>query len=119
MDSRVGLWSFKKNKTEEKNMIETLKNSLLTGVGMALRSKKEIETFAKEFAQQSEMNQKEAKDFLEECKKRYDDAKSGLDKKIEEVVEAVLRRLDLPTRGDIDALNARIDELTQKNEKDV
>ncbi|MGM0656282.1 MAG: phasin family protein [Thermodesulfobacteriota bacterium] len=100
-------------------MLETIKNSLLSGVGMALRSKKEIETFAKEFAEQSEMNQKEAKEFLEECKKRYDDAKSGLDKKIEEVVESVLKRLDLPNRGDIDALNARIDALSKKIEKDA
>jgi len=100
-------------------MLETIKNSLLSGVGMALRSKKEIETVAKEFAEQSEMNQKEAKEFLEECKKRYDDAKSGLDKKIEEVVESVLKRLDLPNRGDIDALNARIDALSKKIEKDA
>ena len=100
-------------------MLETIKNSLLSGVGMALRSKKEIETVAKEFAEQSEMNQKEAKEFLEECKKRYDDAKSGLDKKIEEVVESVLKRLDLPNRGDIDALNARIDALSKEIEKDA
>jgi polyhydroxyalkanoate synthesis regulator phasin len=84
---------------------------------MALRSKKEIETFAKEFAEQSEMNQKEAKDFLDECKKRYDDAKSGLDKKVEEIVKSVLKRLDMPTRADVDALNARIDALTEKFEK--
>ena len=100
-------------------MLETLKNSLLTGVGMALRSKKEIEAFAKEFAEQSEMNQKEAKDFQEECKKRYDDANSSRDKKVEAVVESVLKRLDLPTRGDIDELNARIDELSKKIEKDT
>ena len=100
-------------------MLETIKNSLLTGVGMALRSKKEIETFAKEFAEQSEMNQKEAKDFLEECKKRYDDAKTSLDSKIETIVESVLKRLDLPSRGDMEAMNARIDELAKKNEKDA
>ncbi|NWH06730.1 phasin family protein [Desulfobacter latus] len=100
-------------------MLESIKNTLLSGVGMALRSKKEIETFAKEFAEQSEMNQKEAKDFLEECKKRYDDAKSGLDKKLEEVVESVLKRLDLPTREDVDTLNARIDALSEKIEKDA
>lgn len=99
-------------------MLETIKNTLLSGVGMALRSKKEIETFAKDFAEQSEMNQKEAKDFLEECKKRYDDAKSNLDKKIEGIVESVLKRLDLPTRRDIDSLNTRIDELAPKNEKE-
>ncbi len=95
-------------------MLETIKNSLLTGVGMALRSKKEIEALAKEFAEQSEMNQQEAREFLDDCKKRYDDAKTNLDKKIETIVESVLKRLDLPTRADINNLNARIDELSEK-----
>jgi len=48
-------------------VLDYLKKSILTGVGMALRSKKEIEALAKEFAEQSEMNQQEARDFLEEC----------------------------------------------------
>lgn len=98
-------------------MLDTIKKSLLTGVGMALRSKKEIESLAKEFAEQSEMNQQEAKDFLDDCRKRYDDAKSDLDKKIEKAIEAVLKRLDLPSRSDMDALNKRMDDLTAKIEK--
>ncbi|MCG8686794.1 MAG: phasin family protein [Desulfobacterales bacterium] len=99
-------------------MLETIKKSLLTGVGMALRSKKEIETLAKEFAEQSEMNQQEAKEFLDDCRKRYDDAKSDLDKKIEDTIESILKRLDLPNKADIDALNARVDKLAEKLEKD-
>ncbi|WDP92703.1 MAG: phasin family protein [Desulfobacter sp.] len=95
-------------------MLETIKKSLLTGVGMALRSKKEIETLAKEFAEQSEMNQQEAKEFLDDCRKRYDDAKSDLDTKIEKTIESILKRLDLPSRSDIDALNKRMDDLTAK-----
>jgi len=97
-------------------MLETIKKSLLTGVGMALRSKKEIESLAKEFAEQSEMNQQEAKDFLDDCRKRYDDAKSDLDKKIEKTIETVLKRLDLPSRSDIDALNKRMEDLAAKIE---
>ena len=100
-------------------MLETIKKSVLTGVGMALRSKKEIETLAKEFAEQSEMNQQEAKDFLDDCRKRYDDAKSDLDKKIEKTIESVLQRLDLPTKSDIDTLNDRMDKLAEKIKKDA
>ena len=95
-------------------MLETIKKSLLTGVGMALRSKAEIEELAKEFAEQSKMSQGEAKEFLNECQQKYEDAKDGLDKKIETAIEKILKRLDLPTRSDIKTLNQRIDKLTEK-----
>lgn len=99
-------------------MLDYLKKSILTGVGMALRSKKEIEALAKEFAEQSEMNQQEAKEFLDDCQKRYEEAKTDLDKKIETTIENILKKLDLPTKGDVDALNRRIDALVEKIEKE-
>lgn len=99
-------------------MLETIKKSLLTGVGMALRSKKEIETLAEEFADQSDMDQKEAQAFLNDCRKRYDEAKSELDEKIEATVEKVLKKVNLPTKGDIEQLNRRIDALTEKLTQD-
>lgn len=99
-------------------MLDTIKKNLLTGVGMALRSKKEIESLAKEFAEQSEMNQQEAKEFLDDCRKRYDDARSDLDKKIEKTIESILDRLDLPSRSDIDKLSRRMDDLAREIEKD-
>ncbi|MCD4676925.1 MAG: phasin family protein, partial [Desulfobacula sp.] len=91
-------------------MFDYLKKSLLTGIGLALRSKNEIEDLAKEFAKKSEMSQDEAKDFLKECQQKYEDAKTGFDKKIEEAIEKILLKLDLPSKSDIKALNDRIDD---------
>ncbi len=98
-------------------MLETIKKSILTGIGMALRSKAEIEEMAKEFAQNAEMNQAEAKEFLNEIRTKYDEARSDFDKKLETAVETVLKKLDLPTRSDIRELNSRIDELAEKLDK--
>ncbi len=95
-------------------MLDYLKKTLLTGVGLALKSKSEIEELAKEFAEQSKMSQGEAKEFLNECQQKYEDAKSGLDKRIETAIEKILVKLDLPTRSDIKTLNQRIDKLTEK-----
>jgi polyhydroxyalkanoate synthesis regulator phasin len=97
-------------------MFEYVKKSLLTGVGMALRSKGEIKELAEEFARSTQMSQAEAKDFLEECQQKYEDARSKLDKRMEHAVENILRKLDLPTRSDIQALNKRIDDLVHKIE---
>ncbi|OQY51253.1 MAG: hypothetical protein B6230_05325 [Desulfobacteraceae bacterium 4572_89] len=95
-------------------MLDYLKKTLLTGVGLALKSKSEIEELAKEFAEHSKMSQGEAKEFLNECQQKYEDAKSGLDKRIETAIEKILVKLDLPTRSDIKTLNQRIDKLTEK-----
>ncbi len=96
------------------NMFEYLKKSMLTGVGLALRSKSEIEDLAKEFAKNSKMNQDEAKDFLKDCQQKYEDARIGFDKKIEKTIEKILLKLDLPSKSDIKTLNDRIDALTKK-----
>ncbi|MBC2703897.1 MAG: phasin family protein [Desulfobacula sp.] len=95
-------------------MFEYLKKSMLTGVGLALRSKSEIEDLAKEFAKNSKMNQDEAKDFLKDCQQKYEDARIGFDKKIEKTIEKILLKLELPSKSDIKALNDRIDNLTEK-----
>lgn len=95
-------------------MFEYLKKTLLTGVGLALRSKKEIEELAKEFAEKSRMDQDEAREFLKECEGKYEEAKEGFDKKVEATIEKILKKLDLPSRSDIKALNDRIDALTKK-----
>jgi len=95
-------------------MFEYLKKSLLTGIGLALRSKNEIEDLAKDFAEKSKMSQDEARDFLKECQQKYEDARTDFDKKIETTMEKILLKLDLPSKSDIKALNDRIDDLTQK-----
>jgi len=95
-------------------MFEYLKKTLLTGVGLALRSKKEIEELAKEFAEKSRMDQDEAREFLKECEEKYEEAKEGFDKKVEVTIEKILKKLDLPSRSDIKALNERMDALTKK-----
>lgn len=95
-------------------MFEYLKKTLLTGVGLALRSKSELKDLAKEFAEKSRMDQDEAREFLKECEEKYEEAKKGFDKKVEATIEKIIKKLDLPSRSDIKTLNERIDALTKK-----
>lgn len=92
-------------------MLEYIKKSLLTGVGLALRSKKEIEEIAKEFAEKGKMDQKEGKKLLDELMQGYEDARAKLDKKVESVVEKILEKADIPRSADIRALKEEIREI--------
>ena len=92
-------------------MFEYMKKSLLTGVGLALRSKKEIEEIAKEFADQGKMDQKEGRKFLDDLMDNYDEAREKLDKKVESTVEKILEKADIPRRSDIKKLKEEIREI--------
>ncbi|MCP3891255.1 MAG: hypothetical protein GY702_20685 [Desulfobulbaceae bacterium] len=98
-------------------MFEYMKKSFLTGVGLALRSKKEIEELAKEFAKKSEMDQEQAKKFFDDIHAKYDDTKIKLDSKIEEQIKKVISKLDIPASGELKKLADRIDKLADTIEK--
>ncbi len=92
-------------------MFEYMKKSLLTGVGLALRSKKEIEELAREFADKGKMDQKEGKKFMDDLMDNYDEAREKLDKKVESTVEKILEKADIPRRSDIKKLKEEIREI--------
>ncbi|MFO7751664.1 MAG: phasin family protein [Desulfobacteraceae bacterium] len=94
-------------------MLNYIRKSLLSGVGLALRSKSEIDSIARELADQSKLNQEEARKLFDELNEKYDDARSKLDERIEKQVEKVFKKFDLASRSDIDDLNKRIDKLVE------
>ncbi len=89
-------------------MFEYMKKSLLTGVGLALRSKKEIEELAREFADQGKMGQKEGKKFMDDLMENYDEARAKFDKKVESTVEKILEKADIPRSSEIKELKEEI-----------
>ncbi|MCP4024162.1 MAG: hypothetical protein GY729_20135 [Desulfobacteraceae bacterium] len=92
-------------------MFDDLKKTFLTGIDFALKSKADIEKFAKEFAKESDMNKAQAQQFFEDCQQKYEGAKESLDQKIESTITKIMVRLDLPTRKEIEELNQKIDKL--------
>ena len=92
-------------------MFEYMKKSLMLGVGLALRSKKEVEELAREFADQGKMDQKEGQKFMDDLMDNYDEAREKLDKKVESTVEKILEKADIPRRSDIKKLKEEIREI--------
>jgi len=92
-------------------MLEILKKTYLTGVGLAAKTWEEVETLSKEIVKKAKMSEKEGSKFLKEMKSRYDDTQKKTGKYVEKLVKDILKKMDIATSTDIYALKKEIRQL--------
>jgi len=91
-------------------MIELVKKTLLTGIGVAALSKEKIESLAKEVAEKGKLTEKEGKEFVDQLLNRSEEAREELQAEIEAKVKAVLEKMDVAKKSDVDALRKELEE---------
>ena len=99
-------------------MIDLVKKTLLTGIGLALQTRDEVETLVKDFVSKGEMSEKEGTKFLEELLKRYDNTRHLLEARVEKAVKDYLKKVDVVTGDELKALKKEIRELKKAISKD-
>ena len=92
-------------------MIEIVKKTFMTGVGLAAKGWDEVEVLSKEIAQKAKMSEKEGSKLLKDMKKTYDDTQKKTGKYVENVVKDILKKMDIATAADIKALKKEIRQL--------
>ena len=92
-------------------MIELVKKTLLTGVGVAALTKEKIEEVAKDFVEKGKMTEQEGRDLVKDLVKRSDESRIELQELIETKVQALLEKMDLAKKSEVDALKSEIAEL--------
>ena len=94
-------------------MFDLMKKSLLTGIGLALKTKDEVEDLARKLTKKSKMTEKEGQKFISDLNKRYEESRKKLEKNIEATVKKILKKADLVTADQLKALQKEIRELKQ------
>lgn len=92
-------------------MFELLKRSVLTGIGLALKTREEAEDLVKEIIKQGELSEQEGHKFLEDLLQRYDESRMKLEDKIEKSVREFLKKADVVTGDELKALKKEIRDL--------
>lgn len=92
-------------------MTDIIKKTMLTGIGLALKTWDEVESLAKELVDQSKMSEKEGRKFLDELQKKYEESQKKLEARVEKSVKQFLKKMDVVTRDDLKALRREISEL--------
>jgi polyhydroxyalkanoate synthesis regulator phasin len=92
-------------------MLNVIKKSMLTGIGLALIAKDEVEDLAKELVNKGKMSENEGTKFLEDLQKRYDETQKKLEEKVQQAVKDFMKKADVVTGDELKALKKEIRDL--------
>ena len=99
---------------EGSTLLGMLRKVLLAGMGAVALTQEEVEKFVAKLIERGEIAEKDGKKLVQDVKdKRQKEAKKAegeLDKRL----EVLLERMNVPSKGDIDALSSKITALTKK-----
>ena len=95
-------------------MVDLIKKAFYTGLGLAVLTKEKAEELVKDFAEQAKLSEHEGKDLIDSMLKQSEQARTEFQSKIDETVQAVVKRLNLATRDEVASLQAKLDELSAK-----
>ncbi len=92
-------------------LVDLFKKTMLTGVGLALKGKDEIEELFKEFEEKLNLRDEDGHSFLTEFKNKLDETQDKLEQRVEKSVKEFMKKADLVTGEELKALKKEIREL--------
>ena len=93
------------------DVIEVAKKTLLTGIGLALVAKDELEDIVGDLEKKLNLTEKEGKKFLDELQQKYDKTQKKLEDRVEKSVNDFLQKANVATLNDLKALKKEIRDL--------
>ena len=98
-------------------MFDLIKKIMLTGIGLTLQTKEEVEDLAKELVNKGEISEKEGKKLIEDLQKKWEASRNKLKERVENYVNEVLKKTNLVTREELMELKKEVIKLKKSMEK--
>lgn len=100
-------------------MFENLKKSLDKGIDYAFMTTEKLTQAAKDLAKENNLTKEEAKKLLDQLLKKSEEARETVEVKMQEVIQASLKKMNIPTKDELKKLETRIRQLEAKVNKPV
>jgi polyhydroxyalkanoate synthesis regulator phasin len=98
-------------------MLEFIKKAIFISAGLASMTAEKIEEAVEEIVKKGELSEKQGKEFVQDLKDKSAKAKKEMGERIERIVSDTLRKLNIPTRKEVEELKARIEQMEKAAEK--
>ncbi len=96
-------------------MADFIKKSMLMGFGLVSLTREKAETFIDDLIKRGELSEKEGRDAVDELVEKSKELKKDLSHKVESIVSDTIKKMNIPTRSEIDELKKKIAELEVKS----
>ena len=97
-------------------MIELIKKTLFTTIGVASLTKDKVEEIAKDFVEQGKMTEQEGRKLVDEIMTKSKESQEEFTRKVEEIVEGYVAKLNLAKASELEELRAEVRLLKEKIE---
>ncbi len=105
------------SEAERSPLLGLARKVLLAGIGAVALAQDEVEEFVNKLVERGQIAEQDGKKLIREMvEKRKKEAKRTEDE-LDRRVEELLKRMNVPTKSDIEALSAKIVALTKKVEE--
>ena len=94
-------------------IVDMIRNALLAGFGVQEKVKEIIDDFVKKGELSESQGAKLVKEWTDKVEKNTDD----VSKSLSDIVSRTLEKMNLPTKGDIDKMNEKVDAVAARVSK--
>jgi poly(hydroxyalkanoate) granule-associated protein len=101
-------------KEQAKPLLDLTRRVLLAAIGAVALAQDEIESFVNRLVERGEIAEKDGKQLLGEVRAKRKKESTKAEDEINKRIEAILERMKIPSKSDIDALSEKIALLTKK-----
>jgi len=92
-------------------MLESLDKMLLAGLGALSMTREKAEKIFEEYVRRGQAEKEARSGFVKDLLDSAERARTELEKVVDRQVEKTIRRLDLPSRQDLQRLEEKLDKL--------
>ncbi|MCA9940781.1 MAG: hypothetical protein KC418_19220 [Anaerolineales bacterium] len=101
---------------EGSSVLEMARKVLLASIGAVVLAQEEMDTFVGKLVERGEIAEKDGRKLLNELRERRKSAPESPRVESEGRMDAMLKRMNIPTKTDIETLSQKIHHLTEKVE---
>ncbi|OJW20722.1 MAG: hypothetical protein BGO49_03875 [Planctomycetales bacterium 71-10] len=98
-------------------MIDQIKKTMLTGLGLALMTKDKVEELGRDLAEQAKLGEGEGREFVDNLMKQSENARGEFEARVNALVKKAVEGLNMVHKDDLAKLQARVDELEAELKK--
>ncbi|PIU29166.1 MAG: hypothetical protein COT09_02260 [Candidatus Hydromicrobium americanum] len=95
-------------------MSDLIKSVVLASLGVLSLTREKAEKLAKDLIRKGELSETEEAKFVKDLMKKAEKAGGEIEEKIEKTVGKTLKKLNIPTRKDLDEIKEKLDKLSKK-----